>query len=101
MRESKEQKRKRKLESRSRRHRPTALRRAPATGGGNGPPVVGGGAIAVAADFMADIRALVSQKLASAGYEVDASATVEKLLWDHLKVQHRRVQRRVRRVFWS
>ncbi len=57
--------------------------------------------IIVEADFVADLRDLLAAHLASRGYSADASATAETLLWNFLKIQHRLVEARPRKVVRS
>jgi hypothetical protein len=55
----------------------------------------------VEADFLADLRRMVVARLAAEGYTADAPLSTESLLWNLLKVQHRRIERRQRRAEWS
>jgi hypothetical protein len=57
--------------------------------------------ILVEADFLADLRGIVLGRLAAEGYTADPSLTTEAMLWNLLKIQHRRIDRRKRRVEWS
>jgi hypothetical protein len=55
----------------------------------------------VEADFLADLRRIVVAQLSAAGYTVDTKARTEELLWNVLKVSHRRIERHPREVEWS
>lgn len=57
--------------------------------------------VSVECDFKSDLRALLTAKLLSESFTVDTAATTERLLWNWLKIQHRRVERRSRDVVWS
>jgi hypothetical protein len=57
--------------------------------------------VPVEADFLADLRRLVVARLTAEGYTADPTLSTEALLWNILKVQHRRIERRQRRAEWS
>jgi hypothetical protein len=54
--------------------------------------------VSVEADFLADLRRIAATKLTAEGYTVEATLSTEAVLWDWLKIQHRRIERRKRRV---
>lgn len=55
----------------------------------------------VEADFLEDLRLMLSGYIASEGFTMDGNASTETLLRYFLQIQHRRIERRVRRVEWS
>jgi hypothetical protein len=57
--------------------------------------------IPVEADFLGDLRRLIIARLTAMGYTANASLGTEALLWNLLKIEHRRISRRVRPVLWS
>ena len=57
--------------------------------------------VLVEADFLADLRRIVLARLTAEGYGADATLGTEALLWNLLKVQHRRIEKHPRGVEWS
>jgi hypothetical protein len=57
--------------------------------------------VPVEADFLADLGRVLVARLAGNGYSVDTTLGTEALLWNFLKIQRRRIEKRVRRVEWS
>ncbi len=57
--------------------------------------------IPVEADFVADLRGILAATLAGGGYTVGAALSTGELLVNWLKTQHRRIERKKRRVEWS
>lgn len=57
--------------------------------------------VIVVCDFRADFRAVLAATLGAEGFLVDTGATLETLLENWLRRQHRRVDRRPRAVEWS
>lgn len=57
--------------------------------------------VSIECDFQRDLRALLAAKLSAENFSVDGGASTETLLWNWLKVHHRRIERRPRQVEWS
>jgi hypothetical protein len=57
--------------------------------------------IPVEADFLADLRRLTIARISAEGYTADATLGTEALVWNWLKIRHRRIARRNRAVEWS
>jgi hypothetical protein len=55
----------------------------------------------VEADFIEDLRKMLSSNLSADGYTFDPNATAETLLHHDLQIRHRRIEQKPRSVSWS